>query len=186
MFNLTTQRPEDTPQIETLLDACFGPERESKTSYRYRHSVDPVAGLSLVVRDGPRIVGSIRYWPVRGGPFGTRPALLLGPLAIAPTRRGEGIGSVLVRTTIDMAAWAGHRLVLLVGDTAYYARFGFQPAWPHGIVMPGERTHRLQCYAIDPKALDSVAGPVLPWSVGRVDVRPSVLPTLPPEATVAA
>ena len=165
MFELSTPRPEDSSAIEDLLDQCFGADRQSKASYGYRRDVPPVMGLSLVARDGCSIVGSIRYWPIRVG-HARLPALLLGPLAIAPDRQGQGIGAALVRNTVDLAAWGRHRLVLLVGDPPYYARFGFQPAAPHGIFMPDEKGERLLCSALDPSVLGEAAGPVRPWVEG--------------------
>lgn len=162
-FVLTPEWPEDDAAIEALLDAAFGAGRLSKTSYRYRDGVAPLAGLSLVARDGERLVGSIRYWPLRIGQKGT-PALLLGPLAIAPDRQGTGIGRALMGATMEMAARAGHRLVLLVGDLPYYARFGFAPAEPLGLTMPGEKPGRLLYRALTPDALDGVSGPLRPWT----------------------
>jgi predicted N-acetyltransferase YhbS len=164
MFTITTERPEDGPAIEALLDIAFGPFRDSKVSYRYRAGVAPVVQLQLVARaaGGDDIVGTIRYWPIAIG-HAARPGLLLGPLAVAPGARATGIGASLVRRTLDMAAWARHERVLLVGDPAYYGRFGFVPAAPLGIVMPGEAPDRLQALALAANGLAGLAGPVEPW-----------------------
>lgn len=162
MFDLTAERPEDGPIIEDLLDLAFGPDRRRKTSYRYREGVAPVDSLRLVARDGDRVVGAIRYWPVTVG-AARLPALLLGPIAVAPDRRGTGVGGALIFETVDRAVRAGHRLVLLVGDAAYYRRFGFRPAAPAGIVMPDEQPERLQMMALTPDALDGAAGEVGRW-----------------------
>lgn len=165
MFDITTERPEDGPAIEALLDLAFGCDRHAKTSYRYRRGRAPVGVLSLVARRRGELVGSIRYWPVQIGQAAT-PALLLGPLAIHPAHQGVGIGRGLVYQTLDMAWWAGHRLVLLVGDLAYYGRMGFGPATPHGIVMSDEKPERLLAVELRPGALDEAEGLVLPWAGG--------------------
>lgn len=162
MFQITIEQPEDAPAIEALLDEAFGPGRTSKISYRYREGVDPVPGLSLVARQGKDIVGSIRYWPILVG-VEEKPALLLGPLAISPRLQGKGIGAALAFQTLDMAAWAGHRLVLLVGDLAYYRRFGFAPAASHGIRMPDEKPERLQFSALAPGAIAEYRGDIRRW-----------------------
>lgn len=163
MFTITTERAEDGPAIESLLDEAFGPSRESKISYRYRDGVAPIPSLKLVARDAnDAVIGTIRYWPVAVGHV-MRQGLLLGPLAIAPGKQALGIGAALVRRTLDMAAWARHERVLLVGDLAYYRRFGFVPAAPLGIVMPGENPARLQALALTTHGLTDVAGPVRPW-----------------------
>jgi len=159
MFDLAPERATDSVAVESLLDVAFGPDRRVKRSYAFREGEAPVAELCWLIRDGGRIVGSIRYWPVRAG---GRPALLLGPLAVAPDRRGEGIGKALVDATLDRAAAAGHGLVLLVGEPVYYARFGFEPAAPRGLVMPGEHPDRLMLRVLDPAAAPVPgAGPYL-------------------------
>ena len=170
MFQITTERPEDGAAIELLLDQAFGANRESKTSYRYRDSVKPVGDLKLVARStapGARLLGTLRFWPIeidgRTLGLGNQDALLLGPLAVAPDQQKHGIGSALMREGLDMAAWARHRIVLLVGDLGYYHRFGFAPALPHGVFMPGERQERLLVRALAPGALDGVGGEVQPW-----------------------
>lgn|SRR5690606_6831610 len=159
MYEITPALSADAPAIEALLDAAFGPDRKSKTSYRFREGVDQVADLSYVIREHGRIIGSVSYWPILIGESDF-PALLLGPLAVNPLRKNEGIGRALVFKTLDRAAALGHRLVLLVGDPAYYSRFGFSPAAPAGFDMPGEDPARLQLRALDPQVLKTVRGTI--------------------------
>lgn len=163
MFVLTTERPEDGPAIEALLDLTFGPQRRQKTSYRFRAGVARVPELSMVARDkNDKVVGTIRYWPIAVGAL-FQPALLLGPIAVDPAWQKQGVGAALMRHTLDMAAWAGHQVVLLVGDETYYRRFGFRPASAHGIVMPNEKPQRLHALALKPGALAEMSGLVQPW-----------------------
>lgn len=160
MFHIAAESAEDAEPIERLLDEAFGPGRQAKISYRYREDLPPVESLSYVARlDGGEIVGSIRYWPITVGQE-SNPALLLGPLAIAPRLQGRGIGASLTFQTLDLAAWGGHRLVLLVGDLAYYKRFGFFPAAPHGLAMPDEKPERLLVTELVEGALASYAGDI--------------------------
>lgn len=129
--------PLDEPAIDVLLDADFGRRRWHKLSYRLRTGLEPVSGLSLVVRRGSDLVGTIRYWPIL---LGRTPALLLGPLAVAMPLAGQGIGGSLIRHSLGLLAPTA--LVLLVGDLAYYGRFGFRPA-PRLVSLPGEDPGRL-------------------------------------------
>ena len=166
MITITPEQPDDAGAIEALLDVAFGTGRMAKASYRYRHGVKPIGELCKVARDmdkGGEIVGAIRYWPVRIGRAGL-PALLLGPLAVNPERRGEGIGRTLVAQTLDWAMLAGHKLCVLVGDLDYYRQFGFHPAMPHGLVMPKEKTpERLQVRELSPGSLAAFKGTISPW-----------------------
>jgi predicted N-acetyltransferase YhbS len=86
----------------------------------------PAAGLSLIAADDGRVVGTVRLWHISAG-F-DRPALLLGPLAVDPECRSRGIGAALMSRAISEARRRGHRIILLVGDEPYYARFGFSAA----------------------------------------------------------
>ncbi|MCO6381234.1 MAG: N-acetyltransferase [Vannielia sp.] len=131
-YVLSEERAEDRWEVEALYDTCFAPGREALSSYRLRDGVAPVAGLCLVARDGLGIVaGAIRFWPVR---VGGAEALLLGPVAVHPTRQGEGLGAWLMTESLERARAQGRARVMLVGDAPYYARFGFEKL--SGVVMP--------------------------------------------------
>lgn len=122
----------DAWEVEALFDLTFAPGRTALSSYRLRDGVDPVAQLCLVAVDDLNIIGgAIRFWPVR---VGTHPALLLGPVAVHPTRQGEGLGGFLIQRAVDRAWELGHERVLLVGDAPYYSRLGF--AHLPGVEMP--------------------------------------------------
>lgn len=147
MFSIRHEQLADSVAIEELLDLAFGADRRRKTSYRYRDGIAPLTDLCFVAEaEAGLLVGSVRYWPICAG---STPALLLGPLAIEPSRQGRGVGRALVFHSLDVAVQAGHRLVFLVGDHAYYERFGFDPV-PPGIVMPNESSARLQYRLLDP------------------------------------
>ena len=62
-----------------------------------------------------------------------RDIIAVAPLAVAPSRHGQGIGSALMRDFLGRAEEAGWPMVLLLGNPAYYGRFGFEPTGPLGI-----------------------------------------------------
>ena len=157
MVELTEERPADLPAIEALLDRAFGSDRKRKASYGFRAGVAPIAALARVARDGGRLVGTIRYWPLLIGEA-RDPALLLGPLAVDAAARGHGLGGRLIETTLAVAAAAGHTRALLVGELAYYHRFAFTPAAELDIFMPGERPERLLLRPLRGGAFDGVRG----------------------------
>lgn len=113
-------------EVEGLYDTCFAPGREALSSYRLRDGVLKVADLCLVARDELGIVSAaIRYWPIHIGPQ-HHVALLLGPIAVHPTRQGEGLGGLLMQDSMERARAHGWERVMLVGDEPYYRRFGFK------------------------------------------------------------
>nr|WP_256474060.1 N-acetyltransferase [Lutimaribacter sp. EGI FJ00013] len=129
---MAQEHDDDWWEVEALYDLCFAPGREALSSYRLRDGVPPVPELSLVARDADGVLaGAIRFWPVL---VGGRRALLLGPVAVHPTRQGEGLGGLLIRDSLERAQALGWDRVMLVGDAPYYARFGFVRL--DGVEMP--------------------------------------------------
>jgi predicted N-acetyltransferase YhbS len=158
-FRLEPEGPEDWWEVEALFDLSFAPGREALSSYRLREGVDRVAPLCLLARDEyGAVAGAIRFWPVLVGAAGA-PALLLGPVAVHPTRQGEGIGALLIRESLGKARALGWRRVILVGDAPYYRRFGFAPA--HGLQMPPPTNpDRVLVLELVPGAMSGVHGKV--------------------------
>ncbi len=159
MFRLSPETAEDEPEVEYLFDTCFAPGREALSSYRLRDGVAPISSLSLVARDRSEgIAGAIRYWPVLVGETGHE-TLLLGPVAVHPTHQGEGLGASLIWDSLARAKLAGWRRVILVGDRAYYGRFGF--AQGRGLRFPPPTNPaRLLALALVGGGLDGVLGMV--------------------------
>ena len=132
MYQLEEETDGDWWEVEALMDLCFAPGREALSSYRLRDGVAKVAPLCLVLRDEFAILAAaIRYWPVQ---VDGRAVLLLGPIAVHPTRQGEGLGAYLIRESLAEARGLGWERVLLVGDAPYYSRFGFRKRTD--VVMP--------------------------------------------------
>ncbi|WP_448203540.1 GNAT family N-acetyltransferase [Azospirillum sp. sgz302134] len=186
---ISLEEPRHAAAIEALLDRSFGPDRFKKTAYKLRDGVDPIPDLSLVAIEhdelGNEVLeGTIRYWPVTiGGPVagvagGGVPALLLGPIAVSERFQGGGLGSKLIRMSLNKAAALGHRAVILVGDAPYYARFGFTRDLTLGMALPGPvDLDRFLGLELVPGALAGAVG-----MVGRAEVGVS---TLIPNSVVA-
>jgi predicted N-acetyltransferase YhbS len=101
----------------------------------------------------------VRLWEVSAG--ADRPALLLGPLAVQPSRRNQGIGTALMQRALAEAGRRGHRNVLLVGDASYYGRFGFSAERSAKLWLPGlAEKHRLLGHALVAGALQGARGAI--------------------------
>lgn len=132
MYQLCEETENDWWEVEALYDLCFAPGRTALSSYRLREGVATVAALCLVMRDEDKtLAAAIRFWPaeVDGADI-----LLLGPIAVHPTRQGEGLGGLLINESLAEARRLGWERVLLVGDAPYYSRFGFEKLTD--VVMP--------------------------------------------------
>jgi predicted N-acetyltransferase YhbS len=164
MFRIQSESPQDSAEVELLYDLAFAPGRTALSSYRLRDGVAPVPDLSLVARDDLELLaGAIRYWPVRIGPAAA-PALLLGPVAVHPTRQGEGLGALLISESLHRAAELGWTRVILVGDAPYYGRFGFSRETARALdYPPPTNPDRLLARALVAGAFEGVAGMVRRW-----------------------
>ena len=171
MITVRTERPVDTPARESLLDLAYGAERHTKPSARVRKGRKPADGLSFVALERGKMLGTVRLWHVNAGRG--RPALLLGPLAVHPDHRKRGIGAMLMQRAVAEAARLGHGAVLLVGDAAYYARFGFSAEKTQALRLSGADPARVLAVELKPRALAGAHG-VISASGEREDVLPSL------------
>ncbi|MGB0799040.1 MAG: GNAT family N-acetyltransferase [Planktomarina sp.] len=158
---MTPEAANDWWEVEALYDLCFAPGREALSSYRLRDGRPAMPDMSYVARDLDGILaGAIRYWPVH---VGDQPALLLGPIAVHPTRQGEGLGGQLIRQSLSVAPAIGWDRIMLVGDAPYYQRFGFIKL--DGVVMPPPTNpDRVLGLSVKPDAWCGVKGGVTAWS----------------------
>jgi predicted N-acetyltransferase YhbS len=166
MVTIREEKFADIAARETLLDEAYGAARFAKTSERLREGCLAADGLSLVAAHNGRLVGTVRLWNVTAGPG--RAALLLGPLAVHQAHRNRGIGSALMRRAIARARLADHGAIVLVGDAAYYSRFGFSAAPTGELWMPGRfERDRLLALELKPGALAGARGLVA--AAGRIE-----------------
>ena len=132
MYKLEEETEADWWEVEALYDLCFAPGRTALSSYRLRAGVPTVAALCLTLRDEDNtLAAAIRYWPAE---VGGEDILLLGPIAVHPTRQCEGLGGLLINESLAEARRQGWERVLLVGDAPYYSRYGFYKL--DDVVMP--------------------------------------------------
>jgi predicted N-acetyltransferase YhbS len=156
----------DAQAIERLNARTFGPGRFALSAYRLREHVDHRLDLSFTARIGTLLVGSVRQLPIC---IGDTQALLLGPLTVEPPFRSRGIGRALLDRALGDAKAKGQRLIVLVGDEAYYSRVGFK-AIPKGrVTMPGPvDPKRLLVAELVEGAFTDVSGAIRPdWSMAR-------------------
>jgi predicted N-acetyltransferase YhbS len=171
MITIRTECPVDTPARESLLDLAYGAERHTKPSARMRKARKPAEGLCFVALERGKMLGTVRLWHVNAGRG--RPALLLGPLAVHPEYRNRGIGSMLMQHALAEAGRLGHGAVLLVGDAAYYGRFGFCADKTRALRLTGADPTRLLALELKPEALTGAHG-----AITASGERERVLPSL--------
>jgi putative acetyltransferase len=139
---MTTIRPEragDADAIRALNDAAFGGTVEGRIVDDLRGTERWIEGGSLVAEDGTgRIIGHVllSIGDLVGANGAVRRIWMLGPIAVAPDRQKEGIGSALMKRAIGIAAERAQPVICLLGHASYYPRFGFESARGIGIEPP--------------------------------------------------
>jgi putative acetyltransferase len=98
--------------------------------------------VSLVADSDGTVVGHIAFSAasIGGSSAGW---FLLGPVAVQPARQGEGIGRALVEAGLDALRSREARGCVLVGDPAFYGRFGF--GQHPGVVWHGVPDENVLC-----------------------------------------
>lgn len=121
------ETPSDHKAIHRLVEVAFDSPLEARLVDRLRADGDLVLSLLAEVRG--RIVGYVGFSRLRIARLGIdgldERAVALSPLAVTRCFRRQGIAERLIRDGLDRLTETGEDLVFVLGDPAYYARFGF-------------------------------------------------------------
>jgi len=152
--------PQDHAMIGVVTQAAFAgaPHSDgSEVGIVERLRADGDLALSLIAEDGTRIIGHIALSPVTISD-GTEGWFGLGPISVLPSLQAQGIGARLMQRAIADMRERGARGIVLLGDPAYYTRFGFEhdpslrypgppPAYFQRLVLDGRAPSGTVTYA---------------------------------------
>jgi putative acetyltransferase len=127
------ESPRDSAAVHEVNRAAFGRPDEAALVDALRETGVPLVSM-VAVEDG-EVVGHVLFSPVSvepGSPNELR-TVGLAPLAVLPARQGQGVGSDLVDSGIEECRRRGYDAIFVLGDPAYYRRFGFMPAAAGGL-----------------------------------------------------
>ncbi|MGD9658615.1 MAG: GNAT family N-acetyltransferase [Methylocystis sp.] len=155
--SLREESAEDHPAIRELLTAAFERSGEAELVDALRKEGDLVFGC--VAAEDDLIVGYAALSRMRA-PF---PALGLGPVAVAAAHRRRGVASALARWSLARAQKERWRAIFVLGDGAFYGRFGFRAELAAGFGSPYSGPHFMAL------ALNGA----LPAKAGTVDYAPA-------------
>jgi putative acetyltransferase len=130
-------RPGDEDAVLAVVVAAFsGSGRDGSEEVdivgRTWQCAAPDARLELVATDGEAVIAHLAAAP---GTLDGRPTDIAGvaPVCVAPSHQRRGVGTMLMRELVGRAAARGWPLLVVLGDPAYYGRFGFGPADARGL-----------------------------------------------------
>jgi len=113
--------PADHEAVRALVTAAFGRPDEAELVRRLRDEGDAILELAAVES---HVVGHILFSRLVVEPATIRIAAL-APVSVLPERQKAGIGNALIREGLVRCKALGFDAVAVLGDPAYYRRFGF-------------------------------------------------------------
>ena len=148
-MHIRAETAEDSASIAAVVEAAFANAEHSDGTEaaiveRLRNAA--AMPISLVTTDGTEIVGHVALSPVTidGANIGW---LGVGPLSVIPDRQSQGIGQALMREALSNARNMGAAGCVVLGEPAYYGRFGFKA--DNRLVFPGPPPEYFQALAFD-------------------------------------
>jgi predicted N-acetyltransferase YhbS len=159
--------PEEFAQIHDLVRVAFQTAKvsngdEQNFVSQLRSQANYIPGLALVAEEDGKLIGHIMLTKTQVHSGDSMFEMLyVAPLSVVLEHRNQGVGSRLIQESFRLAKEMGYMSVLLVGDPAYYHRFGFRAAVDfaihHQLHIPDENVMACE---LDPGALHGVSGTV--------------------------
>lgn len=116
----------DAASIDSLLRRCFETSAEAELVQQLRE--DGLLTLGVVATDDEgQVLGYAAFSPVTVNGEDHQ-WVALAPLAVDQSIRGQGLGSQLIYEGLDTLNEFGYAAVVVMGDPAYFGRYGFEPA----------------------------------------------------------
>ncbi len=149
-FEIRAEAASDIAAIHDVTAAAF--LNAPHTDHTEQFIVDAlreagVLTVSLVAVEMGRVIGQVSLSPVSisdgaSGWYG------LGPISVSPERQGRGIGSALMKAALNALKEIDAAGCVLLGDPAYYSRFGFKPE--AGLILPDVPAEYFQVLPLGP------------------------------------
>jgi putative acetyltransferase len=140
--------------------------------HNLRNSEDFIPELDLVAELDGKPVGNIvyTYGEIIGDKGEKHEVISFGPLSVLPVNKSQGIGSALIKYSLDKARSAGFTAVCIYGDPRYYHRFGFRCAEKFDIkTSEGKFAVALMALELVPSALRGIAGRFVESEAFKID-----------------
>jgi putative acetyltransferase len=151
------ESPSDAAAIFALTEVAFRTAAHSAGTEQFIVNALRRAGalaVSLVAELDGNVIGHVAVSPVTVSD-GTTGWYGLGPISVLPQHQRSGVGSTLMRAALQALQYRGAAGCMLVGDPAYYRRFGFQPAAE--LTCPGVPAENFMALAFRPPLPRGVA-----------------------------
>ncbi|OUL23231.1 N-acetyltransferase [Nostoc sp. 106C] len=135
-MNIRSETIADYLAIAEVNVLAFGQENEAKLVEEIRNSNRYIPELSLVAEVEGLVVSHILFSYIDLIGEETLQVLGLAPMAVHPRFQRQGIGSALVKASLEIADTRGEAIVIVLGNPPFYSRFGFEPSVNYEIESP--------------------------------------------------
>ncbi|MFI4876698.1 MAG: GNAT family N-acetyltransferase [Blastopirellula sp. JB062] len=126
-MRIRPETPDDVAAIQSLLLAAFPTPIEREIVDQLR--VADCEQLSLVAEEEGEIIGQVLFTPATiESEEETVAGWGLAPVSVLPKSQRRGVGAQLIKTGLAQLRESGASFVIVLGDPAYYPKYGFQPA----------------------------------------------------------
>jgi putative acetyltransferase len=123
----------DVAAIDALLRRAFAAPDEARLVQNLCLDGDMVLTLVADDEESGALAGMVAFSRMAVTIAGKGiAAVALAPLAVEAPYRRQGVGEALVQAGVAHLAQAGAMLCFVLGEPAYYRRFGFEPEWARG------------------------------------------------------
>jgi predicted N-acetyltransferase YhbS len=129
--------------------------------HKMRDSADFISELDLVAELDGKLIGNIVYThaTIIDSDGKTDKVICFGPISVLPAYQRQGVGSALIKYSLDKAKKLGFTAVCIYGDPRYYSRFGFRCAERYDITnSAGKFAVALMAFELVPGALKGISG----------------------------
>ena len=129
------EQPRDADAVYALLLECFPTEAEANLVRQLRRDGD--TAFSFVALASDTVVGHVVFSRL----VAPKGCLALAPVAVTLSLRRQGIAATLIEAGIARAREHGAAMLVVLGDPAYYRRFGFREHTVQGMASPYAGPH---------------------------------------------
>ena len=135
-MNICPETQADYSVIAEIHKLAFGRQEEADLVEKIRNSQYYVPQLTLVAQVNNSVVAHSMLSYIHLVGEETFQVIGLAPIAVHPDFQNQGIGSALINAGLNKANVLGEALIVVLGNSQFYSRFGFQPSVDFGIESP--------------------------------------------------
>ena len=167
-YKIRQETANDYDEIYNLIKTAFETAKvkdgdEQDFAVNLRNSSNYIPELALVAEIDKKLIGHIMFTKtyVECNDGDKYEGLLIAPVSVLLEYRDKGVGSSLIRKGFDIAKKLGYKAVFLVGNPAYYHRFGFRSSASFGIKYIHDIPEQfVMAYELEPDCLTDVYGTI--------------------------